>query len=52
MVPQGVLGHPDAVPEAVHPLLSPRQYINGTVITVAGGLPLLSAGAIRARTDG
>ncbi len=51
MVPQGELGDPDAVPEAVHPLLSPRQYINGAVITVAGGLPLLPANALRPRTE-
>jgi NAD(P)-dependent dehydrogenase (short-subunit alcohol dehydrogenase family) len=51
MVPQGRLGDVDAVPEAIHPLLSARQYINGSVVTVAGGLPLLPATALRARTD-
>ncbi len=51
MVPQGTLGEVDAVPEAIHPLLSARQYINGSVVTIAGGLPLLPATALRTRTD-
>ena len=51
VVPQGALGDVDALPEAVHPLLSPRQYINGSVVTVSGGLPLLKTTASRGRTD-
>jgi len=46
LVPQGRLGDVDAIPEAVQPLLSARQYINGSVVTVAGGLPLLNTLAL------
>jgi NAD(P)-dependent dehydrogenase (short-subunit alcohol dehydrogenase family) len=46
LVPQGRLGEVDAIPEAIHPLLSPQQYVNGSVITVAGGLPLLNTLAL------
>lgn len=51
VVPQGALGDVDALPEAVHPLLSPRQYINGSVVTVSGGLPLLRPTASQGRRD-
>jgi NAD(P)-dependent dehydrogenase (short-subunit alcohol dehydrogenase family) len=51
LIPQGSLGDVDALPEAIHPLLSPRQYINGSVVTVAGGLPLVNTLALPRRTD-
>jgi 3-oxoacyl-[acyl-carrier protein] reductase len=41
LIPQGELGEPDSLPEVIHPLLSRKQYINGSVITVSGGLPLV-----------
>lgn len=41
LIPQGVIGEPDFLPEAIHPLLSQKQYINGSIITVSGGLPLV-----------
>jgi len=50
-IPQGTLGEPGAAAEAIQPLLSPSQYINGSVITVAGGLPLVRTSAFRARED-
>lgn len=51
VVPQGAIGEADAVPEAIHPLLSPRQYINGSVVTVSGGLPLLKMTSLPGRAD-
>jgi len=51
VIPQGTLGEAGAVAEAIQPLLSPSQYINGSVITVAGGLPLVKTSAFRARKD-
>jgi len=51
LIPQGALGDVDALPEAIHPLLSARQYINGSVVTVAGGLPLLRSAGLAGRED-
>lgn len=51
LIPQGTLGDVDALPEAIHPLLSPRQYINGSVVTVSGGLPLLKTMSLPGRAD-
>lgn len=50
-IPQGRLGEPASIAEAFAPLLSPAQYINGTVITVAGGLPLVRSSVFRGRQD-
>lgn len=41
LIPQGTLGEPDSLPEVIHPLLSLKQYINGSIINVSGGLPLV-----------
>jgi 3-oxoacyl-[acyl-carrier protein] reductase len=41
LIPQGTLGEPDSIPEIIHPLLSLNQYINGSVLTISGGLPLV-----------
>jgi 3-oxoacyl-[acyl-carrier protein] reductase len=51
LIPQGTLGDPGALPEAIHPLLSPTQYMNGCVVTVSGGLPLMKASSLSGRAD-
>jgi 3-oxoacyl-[acyl-carrier protein] reductase len=51
LVPQGTLGEVSALPEAIHPLLSATQYINGSVVTVSGGLPLLKTLPAASRTN-
>jgi len=43
IIPQGRLGEPAQVAEAIDPLLSPTTFMTGSVITVSGGLPLISA---------
>lgn len=40
VIPQGALGEPEHVGEALDSLLSPHQYINGAVLDVTGGLPM------------
>lgn len=40
LIPQGGLGSPEHVGEALDSLLSPHQYINGAVLDVTGGLPM------------
>lgn len=50
-IPQARIGDPSSIAEAFAPLLSPAQYINGSVITVAGGLPLVRSSAFRGRQD-
>lgn len=51
LVPQGALGEVESLPEAIHPLLSERQYINGSVVTVSGGLPLLRVRSLAGEAD-
>jgi 3-oxoacyl-[acyl-carrier protein] reductase len=47
IIPSKALGAPSQVAEALDPLLSVTSYMNGTSITVSGGLPLLrSAGVL------
>ncbi|MCM2277152.1 MAG: SDR family oxidoreductase [Oligoflexia bacterium] len=47
LIPMRALGAPDQVAEALEPLLSPTTYMNGSTITVSGGLPMLrSQGAL------
>ncbi|MGZ3694972.1 MAG: SDR family NAD(P)-dependent oxidoreductase [Bdellovibrionota bacterium] len=47
IIPSKALGAPSQVAEAMDPLLSATSYMNGTSITVSGGLPLLrSAGVL------
>ncbi len=46
IIPQGTLGTPDSIAEAIDPLLSQNTYMNGSIITVAGGLPLLNSKGI------
>jgi 3-oxoacyl-[acyl-carrier protein] reductase len=41
IIPQGTMGEPDQVAEAIDPLLSARSFITGSVLTVSGGLPLV-----------
>lgn len=40
IIPQGKMGEPFQLAEAIDPLLSASSYINGSVLTVSGGLPL------------
>ncbi|NTX09078.1 SDR family NAD(P)-dependent oxidoreductase [Myxococcus sp. CA040A] len=40
VIPQGGLGEPEHVGEALDSLLSAHQYINGAVLDVTGGLPM------------
>lgn len=47
IVPAKALGRPDQVAEAFDPLLSPTTYMNGAIVAVGGGLPMLrSAGVL------
>jgi 3-oxoacyl-[acyl-carrier protein] reductase len=47
LIPQMSIGSPDQVAEALDPLLSATSYMNGSVVTVSGGLPLMrSAGLL------
>jgi 3-oxoacyl-[acyl-carrier protein] reductase len=41
VIPQGEFGDPGSIPDAIAPLLSVKQYMNGSVVTIAGGLPLV-----------
>lgn len=43
-IPQAALGKPESVAEALDPLLSANSYMNGSVVHVTGGLPLLRIG--------
>lgn len=43
IIPQACMGEPDQIAEAVDPLLSKTSFITGSVITVSGGLPLMSS---------
>ena len=40
IIPQGALGEPADVAAALDPLLAERQYVNGAVLDVSGGLPM------------
>lgn len=47
IVPTGALGEPSQVAEVMDPLLSKTSYMNGSTVTVSGGLPLMrSAGVL------
>jgi 3-oxoacyl-[acyl-carrier protein] reductase len=41
IIPQGTMGEPDQVAEAMDPLLSKTSFMTGSVVTVSGGLPLM-----------
>lgn len=43
IIPQASLGTPESVAEAMDPLLSKNTYMNGSIVTVSGGLPMLSS---------
>lgn len=43
IIPQGTMGEPDQVAEAIDPLLSKTSFMTGSVLTVSGGLPLMSS---------
>lgn len=43
IIPQGSMGEPAQVAEAIDPLLSPTSFMTGSTITVSGGLPLMSS---------
>lgn len=43
IIPQGTMGEPHQVAEALDPLLSKTSFITGSVLTVSGGLPLMSS---------
>ncbi|WP_298627285.1 SDR family NAD(P)-dependent oxidoreductase [uncultured Legionella sp.] len=43
IIPQGSMGEPAQVAEAMDPLLSKTSFITGSVLTVSGGLPLMSS---------
>ncbi|WP_133128317.1 SDR family NAD(P)-dependent oxidoreductase [Legionella nagasakiensis] len=45
IIPQGCMGEPQQIAEALDPLLSSSTYMTGSILTVSGGLPLIrSAG--------
>ena len=47
IIPSMTLGKAEQVAEAVDPLLSPTGYINGAILPVSGGLPMMrSAGLL------
>ena len=46
VIPQGQLGDPGSIPDAIHPLMCANQYINGTIINISGGLPLMKVPAV------
>jgi 3-oxoacyl-[acyl-carrier protein] reductase len=41
IIPQGTMGEPNQVAEAMDPLLSKTSFMTGSVVTVSGGLPLM-----------
>jgi 3-oxoacyl-[acyl-carrier protein] reductase len=41
IIPQGALGEPEEFGPVLDPLLAQRQYINGAVLDVSGGLPMI-----------
>jgi 3-oxoacyl-[acyl-carrier protein] reductase len=41
VIPTKQVGTPDQVAEVVNPLLSPTSYMNGSTVTVSGGLPMV-----------
>ncbi|HAU3880691.1 TPA: SDR family oxidoreductase [Legionella pneumophila] len=41
IIPQGTMGEPTQVAEAIDPLLSKTSFMTGSVVTVSGGLPLM-----------
>ncbi len=41
IIPQGTMGEPNQVAEALDPLLSKTSFMTGSVLTVSGGLPLM-----------
>lgn len=41
IIPQGTMGEPDQIAEAMDPLLSKTSFMTGSVLTVSGGLPLM-----------
>lgn len=43
LIPQGTMGEPSQVAEALDPLLSTTSYLTGSIMTVSGGLPLMSS---------
>lgn len=43
IIPQGLIGEPAQVAEVIDPLLSPTSFVTGSVVTVSGGLPLLTS---------
>lgn len=43
IIPQGKMGEPAQVAEALDPLLSATSFMTGSVVTVSGGLPLMSS---------
>lgn len=46
IIPQGMMGEPAQVAEAMDPLLSSTSFMTGSVITVSGGLPLMRSEGI------
>ncbi|MBX7098314.1 MAG: SDR family oxidoreductase [Myxococcaceae bacterium] len=46
LIPAGALGRPEQVAEAFDPLLSETSYLNGSVLTVGGGLPILNLAGV------
>jgi 3-oxoacyl-[acyl-carrier protein] reductase len=41
IIPQGTMGEPEQLAESLTPLLSPSSYMNGSIMTVSGGLPMI-----------
>lgn len=41
IIPQGTMGKPNQVAEAIDPLLSETSFMTGSIMTVSGGLPLM-----------
>ena len=44
LIPQGQMGLPMQVAEAVNPFLSSHCYMSGSIFNVSGGLPLMTMG--------
>lgn len=43
IIPQGTMGDPAQVAEVMDPLLSRSSFMTGSILTVSGGLPLMSS---------
>lgn len=44
MIPQGKIGEPEQIAEALDPFLSANSYLNGSILEVSGGFPKFRSG--------